>query len=180
MKTQKRLPLFMLMGFSGSGKDELANALNKLFGWKKVKSVATRKPRYEGEDTYYFLTEAEYDAANLVQHAHFSGCRYGATMEEVDSSDIFVICPEGIPELMQLYTKRPLVAIFLDTTDETRRIRMKIRGDSDESIETRITHDAAHYGEVPTSVVCHRIDANGTKEEVLQKALNIIRFYQDN
>lgn len=170
--------LFLLVGKSGSGKDTMADLLLKLFGLKKVKSVATRNPRYEGEDTYYFVSDEEYDAANLCQHVIFSGCRYGAAVEEVDSSSLFAICPNGMPELLENYKNRPIVAIYLDTTDETRRERMTKRGDAPASIETRIKHDAESFGTIPEGVTVHTVDANQDVESVLQQIIDIIKLYE--
>lgn len=170
--------LYCFGGWSGAGKDTQADLFLKRFGMKKVKSVATRKPRYEGEATYYFITDEEYDAANLCQHAGFSGCRYGATVEEVDSSSIFVLCPEGLPELMRRYTKRPIVVIYLDTTNETRRTRMAKRGDSPEAIETRITHDTEHYGIFSDAVPVHVIDGNQDVDSVFQDIVHIMKSYE--
>lgn len=172
--------LFVFGGLSGSGKDTQANKFCKRYGMHKVKSVSTRKPRFEGEDTYYFLTEEEYDKANLCQHAGFSGCRYGATVEEVDKSSIFVVCPDGLPELVNCYNKRPIVVIFLDTTDDTRRKHMAARGDSQESIETRIKHDAEHYGKFIDSVPIYTINGNKDAESVFQDILDVMRMYEPN
>ena len=167
--------LFGFGGYSGVGKDTQANLFHMRHGIHKVKSVSTRKPRYEGEDTYYFITEEEYNAADLCQHAGFSGCRYGATVEEVDKSSIFVLCPEGLPALLECYTKRPVVMIFMDSTDETRRARMAARGDSPESIETRIKHDAEHYGTFSDKVPIHVVDANRDIESIYEDILAIMQ-----
>lgn len=172
--------LYCFGGWSGAGKDTQADLLLKRFNMKKVKSVSTRQPRYEGEDTYYFISEDEYDKANLCQHAGFSGCRYGATVEEVDNSSVFVICPEGMPELMQRYTKRPIVVIYLDTTDETRRARMAVRGDSPESVEARIKHDTEHYGTFTDAVPIHVIDGNRDVERVFDDIVDVMKFYEPN
>lgn len=169
--------LFGFGGLSGVGKDTQANKFKNRHGLFKVKSVSTRQPRYEGEDTYYFISEEEYDKANLCQHAGFSGCRYGATVEEVDKSSIFVLCPEGLPELLECYTKRPVVMIFMDSTDETRRTRMAARGDSPESIENRIKHDAEHYGTFCDKVPIHVIDANRDEESIYQDILAVMKSY---
>ena len=172
--------LYCFGGWSGAGKDTQADLFLKRFGMKKVKSVATRQPRYDGEATYYFITDEEYDAADLCQHAGFSGCRYGATVEEVDNSSIFVLCPEGLPELMSCYTKRPIVVLYLDTTDDTRREHMAARGDPKEAIETLIKHDAEHYGTFSDAAPIHVIDGNRDIESVFNDMVAIMRSYEPN
>lgn len=170
--------LYFLTAKSGTGKDTMADMLNELLGLRKVKSVTTRARRYPTEDVYYYISDEEYDNADLVQHASFSGCRYGATLDEVNASQLFVICPEGMPELVEKYHERPIVVLYLDSTDSTRRARMKARGDSDESIQKRIEHDATSFGTIPDALPVTVIDANKEKDAVLRAILDAMVFYE--
>ena len=79
--------LFLLVGKSGSGKDTIADLLLRLFGIKKVKSVATRNPRYEGEDTYYFVSDEEYDA--VLSWMYLNGLE-GFVQEKASASAGFI------------------------------------------------------------------------------------------
>ena len=47
-------------GRGGSGKSTLLNALNERLGLERTSNYTTRKPRYPGEQGYYFVTEAEF------------------------------------------------------------------------------------------------------------------------
>jgi guanylate kinase len=44
-------------GRGGSGKSTLVNALNARLGLIQTANYTTRKPRYSGEQGYYFVTE---------------------------------------------------------------------------------------------------------------------------
>lgn len=170
--------LYFLTAKSGTGKDTVADMLNEFLGLRKVKSVTTRQRRYPTEDVYYYITDEEYDNADLAQHSSFSGCRYGATLDEVNASQLFVICPEGMPELIESYKERPIVALYLDSTDDTRRARMKARGDSDESIQKRIEHDATSFGTIPAGIPVTVINANKDKESVLCAIMDAMVSYE--
>ena len=171
--------LYCLVAKSGAGKDTMADALYELLSFKKVKSVTTRPRRSPTEDVYYYISDEEYDKAQLVQRASFAGCRYGATLDEVNASQLFVICPEGMPELIKHCT-RPIVALYLDTTDDTRSVRMKERGDSEESIQKRLSHDATSFGTIPEGIPVIMIDANRNKEDVLLSIIDAIASYETN
>ena len=176
---KKTKNLYLLVGKSGSGTTSIATALCKIYpNTSAVKSVTT-KPNGHGQNTdYYFLTDEEYDAANLVQHASFAGHRYGATYEEVDAASWFVICPDGIQELREHYKNRPVVIIYLDATDDTRKARMLARGDSEEDVTKRINNEALTFGSTPPDVITAHIDANGCFESVLAAVHGII-FYAE-
>lgn len=167
--------LYLFVGKSGSGKTTVSDALAERLGWKAVKSVTTRAKRNPDEDGYYFLSEEEYDKANLVQHAAFSGCRYGATAEELDKSQLFVVCPDGITELLDSYTNKPMVIIHLVTTPEVCLQRMMARGDSPENAQKRINHDAESFGKLPPLPTFH-IDARNPLKTVIEDAIKAIVF----
>jgi thymidylate kinase len=81
---------------------------------------------------------------------------------------------------MNRYTKRPIVVLYLDTTNDTRRARMAARGDSPDAIETRIKHDTDHYGTFTNAVPVHVIDGNRDIESVFHDMVAIMRSYEPN
>lgn len=99
----------------------------------------------------------------VVADTVFDGNLYFATWEQVDNADIYIIDPDGYRKLLKNYLgDKKLVAFFINTDEQTRRKRMKNRGDSDEQIEARIAHDRIVFPRIPN----HSVDMilNGKKK----------------
>lgn len=171
----KKNPLYLLVGKSGAGKDTIADRLHEVLGFHKVKSYTTRPQRNPNKDVYYYVTEDEFAQLDIVQHAVFSGNHYGATREELDRSQVFACCPDGMPDVVARYTERPLIAIYLDASDEARAERMRARGDTEAALCNRLAHDACHFGAIPPEIPCVTVNANQPIDKVLHDVVNIIK-----
>lgn len=60
----------LIVARTSRGKDYLRKLLETSYNWKFVKSHTTRKPRYEGEDTYIFISREEAKATPRKQKNH--------------------------------------------------------------------------------------------------------------
>lgn len=136
-------PLYIFIGKSASGKTTVANIFEGSGRYTQLQSYTTRLPRYRGEIGHIFISEEEFDALeNLVAYTEYNGYRYGATAEQVDNVDIYVIDIPGFETLLEKYnTKRPIVIIYFDASICTRIDRMIDRGDSDTVIVSRLYTD---------------------------------------
>src|SRR3989338_849691 len=80
------MPLFIISGFSQSGKTTLVNLLLKEKNTTRIVTSTTRKPR-EGEKDkidYYFLKEEDFkDKSKFLETAIVHGNYYGTLIEEV-------------------------------------------------------------------------------------------------
>lgn len=127
--------MIFLIGASGSGKSTLAKRLvNK--GYKEVVSYTTRPKRYEGEEGHIFVDR--YDG-NGVAYSKFNGYEYWCTQEQLDTCDVYVVDWNGIDMLRKRGVEGTVV--YIDVSEEERVRRMKLRGDSDEMIKSRIEND---------------------------------------
>lgn len=137
-------PLFVLIGKSGSGKDTVVDLLADI-GWKRVSSYTTR-PMRAGEQNgreHTFLSNSEYDQIkpeDIVAQTLFAGNRYCATKQQLDGADIYIVDKKGLEDVRKNYSG-PMLAIYLDSSDKTRRERMARRGDVPEQIENRLKND---------------------------------------
>ena len=92
--------ILLLIGASGSGKSTVARYLCEQYGLRQIDSYTTRPPRYRGESGHIFITDEEFDQLqDFVGYTLYNGHRYGATAQQVEENDIYVIDPAGVEGL---------------------------------------------------------------------------------
>lgn len=133
--------MIFLIGASGSGKSTLAKRLVDK-GYKEVVSYTTRPKRYEGEGGHIFVDRYSGDG---VAYSKFNGYEYWCTQEQLDECDVYVVDWNGIDMLKVKGVEG--VVVYIDVSEEERVRRMKLRGDSDEMIESRIENDRKMFPE---------------------------------
>lgn len=176
-KWRRGLPLLLIAGKSGSGKDTLARKICADLGLTQVASYTTR-PIRPGEVNgvgHIFLTDEEYDRIpkeDIVASTYFSGYRYCATRQQLDQAGVYVVDKQGIEDVLRNYDGAVLV-ILLDTTDSTRRERMRKRGDSSANIEKRISGDRKAFAGIEQ--VCDIIfNADDISVDVLAREIETV------
>ena len=180
--------LYLFCGPSGSGKSTIARMLEK-DGYSQVYSYTTRKQRNEEDKEHIFISEEEFkNLQNLVAYTYYNGKHYGATEQQVDEADIYVIDPQGIKELLQKYhgKHKTITIIYFETSVYTRINRMLDRHDSDMQIVSRLLQDEKFnwkhelldimYESPNNNVFFWSVDANGNADEVYKKVLNTIKL----
>jgi guanylate kinase len=143
--------MFVITGPSGVGKGSLiAELLKRVPGLELSVSATTRSPRSEEADgrDYHFLDEGEFarrvDADEFLEHADYSGNRYGTLRSEVDerlAAGCSVVLEIELQGARQVRAAMPeAVLIFIAPPDfDALRDRLEGRGaDSPEEIERRL------------------------------------------
>jgi guanylate kinase len=149
MKSEK----FIILGQSGSGKSYLVNGLINL--GEKYSPKFTTRPMREGEKNgvdYNFLSNSEFEKL-------LNGCEikvyqtflindntwyYGITKENYDNNNVFIMTPDEFSLLKEEERKRCFV-IYIDIDEDTRRNRLQLRNDNNDSIERRIEADKEDF-----------------------------------
>lgn len=150
--------LICLLGKSGSGKTTVANALHDTFGLSVLPSYTTRPKRKDSGNDHEYVTEEEFNSLkDIVAFNTYSGFLYGATKEQCETYDIYVVDAKGL-ECLHKYGI-PCVSFFIDCNDDLRIDRMVERGDSEELIAHRIETDNKEYAEDLLSKVDYRLDS---------------------
>ena len=139
--------IVLIVGESGSGKSTICNELTTRYGLKQVESYTTRPMRYEGESGHIFVNDVEFDALdNMCAYTMFNGYKYGATQEQVDNADLYVIDLDGIDYFMAHYSGRKIpMVVYIKTPIYTRVKRMLKRGDTEDKIIERLSYDYVHF-----------------------------------
>jgi guanylate kinase len=180
--------VFVITGPSGVGKGTLIRTLlERVPELELAVSATTRRPRLgetQGVD-YYFLDDAEFarrvQAGDFVEHADYSGRRYGTLREELerrlDRGAPVVLeievqgarqVAESMPEAVRIFVAPP--------SEDSLRNRLIGRGtDSSEEVERRLATAAEELraqDEFPHVVVNDRLeDGVAALEEVVRAAL---------
>ncbi len=180
--------VFVITGPSGVGKGTLIRTLlERVPELELAVSATTRGPRpgeVHGED-YFFLADAEFArrvaAGDFVEHANYSGRRYGTLREELEHRTargapvVLEIEVQGARQVKE--TMPEAVRIFIaPPSQDALRNRLIGRGtDTPEDVEKRLATAAAELraqGEFAHVVVNDRLDdAAEALEEVVRAAL---------
>jgi len=141
------MPLFIISGFSQSGKTTLVNLLLKEKNTTRIITSTTRKPRPGEKDKidYYFLKEEDFkDKSKFIETAIVHGFYYGTLKKEVENNiksnkNVFwVIDVQGADNLLKNYKELPedTITIFL-TTEKLSQLIERINQKKDPNIEKR-------------------------------------------
>ena len=102
--------IFLVVAPSGSGKDTVVNKLCDDYGFTKVKSYTTRKPRQDDKNdirNHTFVSMKEYqdiiDTQTVMATTYFNKNYYCATQDQVDGSDFYIVDVEGVKTFKQNY-----------------------------------------------------------------------------
>jgi len=183
--------VFVITGPSGVGKGTLIRTLLERIPELELSvSATTRRPRPGEEDgvAYHFLDDAEFErrvqAGEFVEHAAYSGRRYGTLRSELERRT-----RDGAPVVLEIEvqgarqvarTMPEAVRIFIaPPTEEALRNRLVGRGTDDpEQVEARLAtarEELAAQGEFPYVVINDRLDdAVEALEEVVRGTLGSV------
>ena len=180
--------VFVITGPSGVGKGTLIRTLLERIPELELSvSATTRAPRPGEEDGvhYHFLSDDEFErraqAGDFVEHASYSGRRYGTLRSELErrsGAGVPVVLEIEVQGARQVARTMPeAVRIFIaPPSEEALRTRLIGRGTDDpEQVEARLLtarEELGAQGEFPHVVYNDRLeDAVAALEEVVRSAL---------
>jgi guanylate kinase len=136
---KKRL---ILVGKGGSGKDHLRKMLEEK-GFKYCVSHTTR-PIRDGEENgkdYWYINSSELPemADKFYEGVYFNDWFYGTSLEEFNSSNLFIMTPKGISKVKP-EDREESVILYINIDEETRKKRLESRRDAD-TVNRRLEAD---------------------------------------
>lgn len=143
--------IICLIGKSGSGKTTIANELFNKYNLKQIISYTTRLPRQKNDSSHIFISQNEFNEIknDLVAYTFFNQHEYGATSQQVDNNEIYVVDWSGYEELLNKYkgTKK-IISIYIHVNIFNLIFRMFKRHDSIKEIWERIVNDKRMFKNV--------------------------------
>lgn len=120
--------IIVLLGASGSGKSTLENELATYYGFSKITSYTTRRPR-SGEENgkdYWFTDNETFneilDNGLFAEYDEYSQNRLYGTLKSdyVDGDKVVVLTPNGLRQLKKNCPKEDIVTVLVETSLGTR------------------------------------------------------------
>lgn len=171
MKNTNEKYILCLIGPSGSGKTSIGKHMEKYYDVPEIISHTTREPR-KGEKegvNYYFIEKEDFDKLEKVESVAYCGNHYCISRQEIQrilevekkEMCFAVVTYDGYQAIAEYFKELPsyhVISIFIDTSPTLCAHRMRLRGDSEESIEKRLKK--AQAGEYDVKELCDRVFNN--------------------
>lgn len=152
--------MIILVGPSASGKTYIGKELEKK-NFLKVVTYTTREKRngeINGVD-YHFLNIEEFKRlkANnyFFETVLYNNNYYGTAFNTITSNSYLIVEPSGLLKYQKLNN---VISFYIDVDLETRKLRMKQRGDSEKQIQERLLKDETIFNDDIKKQVSYILD----------------------
>lgn len=154
----KEHTLLCILGRSGAGKDSLADKLCERTGLNKLISYTTRPRRENENNTHIFVTDADYEQmlanGQVAAYTEINGFRYWSTIEQLMTSNIYIIDPIGVKTLQSLNIPNlRIVTVYIHIPEDIREQRaIELRGDDRSVFRARSFSERNQFRELERDV----------------------------
>lgn len=172
--------MLVLVGASASGKTDITKLLIEEYGYKKMITTTSRKPRHDeinGID-YNFISRKVFENRikkdKFLEYVLYNENYYGTPKKGATIEKILIVEPDGANHIYK-HEIKDTVIILLETDEDTRKERMLERGDN--LIETidRLEKDGEHFSKENLKHIDFIVNTTDETQEEL--ALKIHELY---
>ena len=149
--------MIVLLGESASGKSSIEKYLVGAYGFKKVVSYTTRRPReneVDGED-YHFVSTEKFNELKengfFAENAVYNNWQYGVAKEDCTEDSVAVLTPHGLRQIRKNCNLH-LITFYINVPRRDRLIKILQRGDSIEESYRRNVSDCGQFDGVEDEV----------------------------
>jgi guanylate kinase len=174
--------MLILVGPSASGKTEIAKALVDHFDFKKIITTTTRPKRpLERDDVDYHFVSLEMfnqleEHHKFLETSMYQHHMYGLQIEDVISYGIVILDPSGANYVHQKM-KDACFIVYVESNRFIRKLRMSQRGDSEESMISRLESDDIIFDK--KQLQHYDYICNNDHPHIMQAALLVKKQYQN-
>lgn len=175
--------MIVLIGASASGKTEISKLLAKKHGFRRIITNTTRPIRdneVDGSD-YHFRSVEEFSKLKkenyFIETEFYNGNFYGTSFKDAKLNSVLIVDPNGANSIYQKHIKNSIF-FYLQTSEEIRAKRMKLRGDKEPLIKKRIEEDRALFNIENCEHVDYIVNTSNHTLEELADYINDL--YQSN
>ncbi len=172
--------MLVLVGASASGKTDITRILIEEYGYKKMVTTTSRKPRIDeinGID-YNFISRKVFENRikknKFLEYVLYNDNYYGTPKKGATIEKILIVEPDGANHIYK-HEIKDTVIILLETDEETRKQRMLERGDNLIQTIDRLEKDCEHFNKENLKHIDFIVNTTDETQEEL--ALKIHELY---
>lgn len=115
----------LICGKTASGKRFLAKLLTEKLDLKIAKSITTKQPYSNNNSDHIFVDEESFSKQEhnnkLFCITEYNGCRYALTEDEIKKSDIIILDPLGVNDILNAFPEIMFRIVYVRGTNEDQR-----------------------------------------------------------
>lgn len=177
--------MLVLVGASASGKTDITKFLIEAYGYKKMITTTSRKPRMDevnGVD-YNFVSRKVFENRikknSFLEYVLYNDNYYGTPKKGATIEKILIVEPDGANHIYK-HEIKDTVIILLETDEETRKERMLERGDNLIQTIDRLEKDQSHFSKENLKHIDFIVNTtNETQEELAFKIHELYHLQVD-
>ena len=177
--------MLVLVGASASGKTDIAKILISDYGFKKMITTTSRKPRFDevnGVD-YNFISkkvfENRMEKNKFLEAVCYNDNYYGTPKKGATINKVLIVEPEGANSIYD-HEIKDTVIILLETKEETRKNRMLERGDNLIQVIDRLEKDKLHFNKKNLKHIDFIVNTTeGTQNDLALKIYDLYKHIVD-
>lgn len=177
--------MLILVGASASGKTDIAKILIQEYGFEKMVTTTSRRPR-KGEVNhvdYHFIGKKAFETRirkeKFLEHVTYNNHYYGTPKKGADKNKVLIVDPVGANSI---YDKEipDTVIILLETSEDIRKERMLERGDTLIQVIDRLEKDDQHFAKENLTHIDFIVNTTeGTQDELAEKINDLYHHVVD-
>ena len=175
--------MLVLVGASASGKTDITKLLIELYGYKKMITTTSRKPRVDevnGVD-YNFVSRKVFENRikknTFLEYVLYNDNYYGTPKKGATIEKILIVEPDGANHIYK-HEIKDTVIILLETDEETRKERMLERGDNLIQTIDRLEKDFSHFSKDNLKHIDFIVNTTNESQEELAVKIHDLYHHQ--